>query len=109
MAIYVNKGTDVNGAWTEVIAISYNNLDWTLIDKGEVKRIDPTFIANVKAAQANRGYKWNDLAVIELKSGGTTVVKFDVQDVVNKAAWNTGAANAHAGLIAAVQEIGTWL
>jgi len=103
--MYIVDSATVNASAKDSIAISTNNIDWDYIDKFGITKITGTYIANVKSSVANRGYKHNDLAVVEIFMKDNNIVKFDVQDVANQTSWNTAAATVRAGLNKALLDL----
>lgn len=108
--MYIDEGANVNAAWTKQIAVSPNGADWETIQKEAIATVTPTFIPNIAASVANRGYGYQDMARIRIKYHNESEWFFDVQEVKNQAGWiKPGAATVRDGLNKAVEDITTWL
>tara|TARA_R100000808_G_C2139513_1_gene147408 strand:+ start:274 stop:633 length:360 start_codon:yes stop_codon:yes gene_type:complete len=119
MAMRIQNGPVVNGAWTNSIAISPNGSDWEHINKDSIAKVHKVFMLT-----NNESKKWNKnrdqrAQVHIMGNDGRLIFSFDTQDIDNQLTWfpssvvtatGTGtAANFQAGLATAVEDIMSWL
>ncbi len=103
MGFYIKNGIDEDASWTTVIAISKDNVHWTTIQKKDLS-VKPSFISN---PNTNIHYSFDTLTKIRLEyPNGKVAADFELQDVLNQAAWILGT---EAALQVAVDDITSWL
>ena len=92
--MYIVDALSLSAAAKDAIAVSLNNADWDYIDKRHITKMTGTFMAFIKTSVANRNYKYEDMAIVEVYMGDHIAVKFDVQDVINQTTWYTASVRA---------------
>lgn len=96
---YIEDGVTINLAWVNVIAVSQDNVNWSLINKTGLSVGKYRKSINSTAPNNHAGTSSGDVVVLN-DSEGEMIIKFDPTKVVNYS-WATAQA--------AITEIGTWL
>lgn len=108
--IYIANGTDVNAAWTDVIAVSKDGTNWEQINKENLS-VKPRFIQqNTDSPIVNRPTQTLISLVYENKRD--VAVSFECQDVSSGAGvgqHTTWQAGTQAALQVAAAEISGWI
>ncbi|MFI4963233.1 MAG: hypothetical protein ACHP6H_05185 [Legionellales bacterium] len=114
---FIVNGSNLSPALPKVIGISQDNVNWTFLQKSQVRKVSQVYIPFVQASEVNRGYPWQDSAQIHIEMGSSDSISFDVQGIANQNSWvvnsaehPSGTATTTAtGLDAAVNAINGWL
>lgn len=101
----VSQGIAVNAAWTNQIVMRANSTaPWTSIKSDQVKSVGQIRVQNAKNVSNSNQYQDSEKVHIVMADG--TIIKIEVKDVTNQAAWNVGGV---AGLAAAHADLADWL
>jgi len=105
--IYIEDGINVDAAWTRMIAVSYDNVNWETINKGQLS-VHPIYRsrqAPVPAANNNGADNVSTIIVLR-DTFGEDALKFECDNVVNQAAWQ---GKTKAALNQAVSDLSGWI
>lgn len=105
--IYIAHGPTVDAGWTRMIAVSYDNVNWEAINKGQLT-VHPIYRqrkAPIPAANNNGADNISTIIVLR-DTFGETALKFECDNVVNQVGWQ---GKTKAALRQAVDDITTWI
>jgi hypothetical protein len=103
--LYVSNGITVDAAWTKYIAVSENGVNWTTIPK-EGTMVRSSFRSSGNTIPPNVIGPRLNTRISLVDSGGTQIMGFECDNVINQATWQ---GKTPAALQVAVDDITTWL
>ena len=115
-SLFVDNGANLTPALPKVIAMSPDGVNWDYVQKSQIRKITPVYIAFVQQSDANRGYPFMDWCQVHIEMTNGNSIKFDCQGVQNQNGWVTAgvrtggtAPTTEDGLKQAINDITGWL
>ncbi len=108
MAIYLDKGTNVNAAWTQFIAVSKDGVNWETINKNNLIPIARLINENSDPQFRHPAERKGRHIHITLRNSfsKSVVLFFDPNEVVNQATWQ---GNDLTAMNNAVADLSAWI